>query len=707
MLLRRCALLCLLVLCALAPAAAVAQTSFKTVVVFGDSLSDTGNIAHLTQSQYKLRYPSDNPVLGFNYTDGRFTDGTDTQPAASTAYKGVWVEQLATLFGTGVTIKDSLDGGTDYAFGDATTGPGTTTESRTFLGQTLSITLDNMGQQVTNYLATNPLPNSTTLYVLWGGGNDLLQAATSGQDPVAAAQTAVNNELGLVQRLMAAGATNFILPNLPPLSGFAGGAGSATAAALNTASAAFAQDLTAGLNALKQGAMGATLNLYQPDVFTLFAGVSSQPALYGFGNISAPAQGVAGSPDTYLVWDGLHPTTTGHHLAAAAAANLLSPLVASSAKLTAPAAVLAGSSVTATVAVASATGGVTPTGLVTLFNHGNQVVGSAALDATGTATVTFTPAAGASNLALSAVYAGDVVNSRSASAVQPVAEVATAVATTTTLSSSATNANLGASVTLTATVTPSSSSYGLPAGTVTFLDGTATLGTGTLSNGVATYTTSALGAGTHAITATYAGMGLFAGSTSGAVSQVITAPGFTAASTPASLSIASGGSGTVSLTASSLGGYTGTITLSCGPLPSHFACAFSPASITANIPLNNLISASTLTVATNAATTAALLAPERPGFHAARVLLAALGIPGVLSMLLFGVWSRRRGRVLAGLTLPMLLLSLGLFAGLLGCGGSNNNAAPGTYTVPVVFTAAASGGTTPAAQTVNLSVTVH
>ncbi len=78
-----------------------AQANFSTVVVFGDSLSDTGNIAHLTQSATAglLRYPSDNPALGFDYTDGRFTDGKETQPAAQ-AYIGVWIEQLAAAFGS-------------------------------------------------------------------------------------------------------------------------------------------------------------------------------------------------------------------------------------------------------------------------------------------------------------------------------------------------------------------------------------------------------------------------------------------------------------------------------------------------------------------------------------------------------------------------------------------------------------------------------
>src|SRR5579875_1961569 len=230
---RRCVLLGLALVLGLLPGAVSGQTNFTTVVVFGDSLSDTGNIAHLTQSSFDVRYPSDNQLLGFDYTDG-----TDTQPAASTAYTGVWIEQLVKLFGA-VAVKNSLDGGTNYAYGDATTGSGTTTESK----GPLSITLLNMGQQVTTYLGTNPTPNAQTLYVLWGGGNDLLNAAEAGQDPTAAAQTAAANEIALIKQLMGAGATNFLVPNLPPLGAFAASYGPTAVTALNAASTVFAQSL--------------------------------------------------------------------------------------------------------------------------------------------------------------------------------------------------------------------------------------------------------------------------------------------------------------------------------------------------------------------------------------------------------------------------------------------------------------------------------
>ena len=64
---------------------------------------------------------------------------------------------------------------------------------------------------------------------------------------------------------------------------------------------------------------------------------------------------------------------------------------------------------------------------------------------------------------------------------------------------------VGQSVTFTTTVRQSVSGTGVPTGTVTFLDGSTSLGTAALNAGVATLTTSALSAGTHQIVAAYSG----------------------------------------------------------------------------------------------------------------------------------------------------------------------------------------------------------
>jgi len=91
--------------------------------------------------------------------------------------------------------------------------------------------------------------------------------------------------------------------------------------------------------------------------------------------------------------------------------------------------------------------------------------------------------------------------------------------TTTSVQSSGTPSTYGNTVTFTATVSPAPTN----GESVTFKDGSTTLGTGTLSGGQATYTTTAtqLAAGSHSITAVYAGDGAYGASTSSTLTQTV------------------------------------------------------------------------------------------------------------------------------------------------------------------------------------------
>jgi hypothetical protein len=90
--------------------------------------------------------------------------------------------------------------------------------------------------------------------------------------------------------------------------------------------------------------------------------------------------------------------------------------------------------------------------------------------------------------------------------------------TSTSVTSSANPSEFDQSVTFTATVT---SIGGTPTGTVTFMNGTATMGTGTLSGGKATFTTSTLAKGSYNIAASYGGATYFTASTSAALTQTV------------------------------------------------------------------------------------------------------------------------------------------------------------------------------------------
>jgi phospholipase/lecithinase/hemolysin len=285
---------------------------YTSIVIFGDSLSDTGNVAHLTQDKYGVRVPG--PVA--DYTDGRFTDGDDTLPAAQ-KYFGVWIEQLAATLPSKPIITNSLDGGTNYAYGFALTGRGTTLLSLT---PTLSVTVNNMGQQITDYLATKPVISNRTLFVLWGGANDIL-TATSLDDVIKASIEETKD----IQRLIDAGATQFIIPNLPPLGLVPRLNGSPTTSIpATTASIVYNEFQEAGLTLLKELHFGKRLRFHQLDVFSLFSRIVASPSSYSLADVTSSSQGdYTVDPDTYLFWDDLHPTTKGHEILAQAAARML------------------------------------------------------------------------------------------------------------------------------------------------------------------------------------------------------------------------------------------------------------------------------------------------------------------------------------------------------------------------------------------------
>jgi hypothetical protein len=259
--------------------------------------------------------------------------------------------------------------------------------------------------------------------------------------------------------------------------------------------------------------------------------------------------------------------------------------------------------------------------------------------------------------------------------------------TTTALSSSNLNSNLNASVTFTAMVT-STTGPTSPTGTVAFMDGANLLGTGTLSStsatvSKATYTTSALTAGTHSITATYAANGGFNASNATAISQVVTAPAIQTSYSPATLSITSGSSGTSTLTVTPVGGFTGTVNITCGTiLPAHMSCSFSTGTLT--FTASSGPQTSTVTIGTT--NTSALIAPARPGSRTTGSMeLALLGFP-VLGWV--AIRMRKQGKRIVPVLGILMIVSLGMLAAVTGCGGNGNSGktVSGSYSVPVNVT---------------------
>jgi arabinogalactan endo-1,4-beta-galactosidase len=179
------------------------------------------------------------------------------------------------------------------------------------------------------------------------------------------------------------------------------------------------------------------------------------------------------------------------------------------------------------------------------------------------------------------------------------ATVPTPMTTTTILSAPATSLT-GSSVTLSATVTGTTGTPS-PTGQVTFLDGTTMLGSSSLSSSdVAAFTTSSLAVGSHNLTANYAGDANNAPSTSNTVMLTVTGtPDFSVSLSPASATVANGGSATATVSITPMNGFSAATTLACSGLPSFASCMFSPASVTPG----TAAATSALTIATNMQTT--------------------------------------------------------------------------------------------------------
>jgi Bacterial Ig-like domain (group 3) len=251
----------------------------------------------------------------------------------------------------------------------------------------------------------------------------------------------------------------------------------------------------------------------------------------------------------------------------------------------------------------------------------------------------------------------------------------------------------------------------MPAGNVTFYDGSTSLGVGTLNgSGVATLNTTALPAGKDTATATYAAGGNFAGSSSSGVTLTITAApvtpvgAYTLAANPTTLTIAAGGAGKTTLTFTPSNGYSGTISLSCSNLPANAVCAFAQNQVTLsgdNVGVSTGLTINTTTqLAGKHAPTQAPRSPFSPAWFA-----LVIWCPGGLTGL--AVLARRRKLVKTQRLWHLCLLLAGawaLAAGLSGCGmhGFVANATPGTSQVTVVATG--TSGSVVTTQTVTLTI---
>ena len=339
-----------------------------------------------------------------------------------------------------------------------------------------------------------------------------------------------------------------------------------------------------------------------------------------------------------------------------------------------------GESVSFTATVAAQVTG-TPTGTIT-FSDGNTPLGQSIL-AAGTASLSISSLTVGSH-SIIASYSGDSNFTGSVSITE--SQTVQKADTTTTLDAVPSTANLNQNITLTATVTSGNS--GIPTGTVTFLDGTNSIGSSSLSSGVASLSTSALAAGTHNITAQYNGDSNFKGSVSSITSVVVTASSFSvSASALSPATVLPGGTAQSTITITAASGFNPSkVNLSCNISPakgSALVCSLSAISVKGGVGSSRLI------VSTFGGRMALTLQLTERGFP--KLAMLALVLP---ALFLCGAGmgkSDRRKFIAIGFTC-LVLAGCMLQTACVGYGtsGGGSPVTPaGTYTVTV--TASGSG----------------
>lgn len=275
---------------------------------------------------------------------------------------------------------------------------------------------------------------------------------------------------------------------------------------------------------------------------------------------------------------------------------------------------------------------------------------------------------------------------------------------TTVLTASPNPSYVGQSVTFTATVIPSGSSS-TPAGTVSLSTGTTSLGVFSLTGGVAKAQVATLPAGAQTVTATYNGSAVFTASSSASLSQVVSAPDFSITSASSTATIAAGGTATYTVDLSGLGGFTGSVALTCGGAPSGTTCSLSPDSVAIN---GSTPTAVKVTVTTAGGSARSVVPASRRGGVLA-LWLSLAGLPGFLLVVVYGGGSRgRHWRAFRPLALVGLLCAVTLL--MPACGGSSGNkngggTPAGTYTLSV--TGSFTSGSTSLSHTAKLTLVVQ
>lgn len=301
-----------------AAALSASASAFDNMYIFGDSLSDTGNIALIVPGAPQ-----------------RFTNGNTVAIDVLTAHYGL-------------QAIPSLAGGNNYAFGGAIA-IGSETQFDT-----------NLPIQVNGYLAANGfVADPAALYVVIIGGNDLFAArsiraasvpeasGSARQDIRKAAEARVTAAIDSIEaqllKLVAAGAQNILVGNAPDVSQVPG-----TDKVVNGLLAAaddkhetkrankfykYTSKLASQYNselaaAVARVEVAANIDIIEWDLASFLSDTIEDADELGYTNSEdACLDNLANLPACtgYIFFDDVHPTTVAHTAAGQAVVDLLNP----------------------------------------------------------------------------------------------------------------------------------------------------------------------------------------------------------------------------------------------------------------------------------------------------------------------------------------------------------------------------------------------
>ena len=333
------------------------------------------------------------------------------------------------------------------------------------------------------------------------------------------------------------------------------------------------------------------------------------------------------------------------------------------------------------------------------FSANGNILGSAVADSQGSATLTTHLLAG--TYSLTASFAGSTGLAAATSA--PVTEVVDLSLTATAVYAQPNPGYQGGNETLVANITSLfSSGTGapvVPSGTITFIDSGTPIATANLdATGRATFSTTAFAVGDHLITAAYNGSTSFTASTSAAYSLAILPRDFILTADP-TITIQTEHHKSLALTISSVGDFTDTVALSCGPMPAYASCAFP-----GNVPLVAAGSTVPATISINTDAIHDYLASSNPAKSSSTNPHIRSGIAfAFLLPLPFIAMMHRRRTLRRAISFFASLAILLVAVTVTGCSGHYpGHTPPGTY----AFTITAAGATTRISHTATVTLVV-